>query len=288
MIGKGTMKESNPNELIRETPEPQSFLDRMRLENTAPDERPDSIPPPSEMGGNFSSGAAQDPAADENGRQTHAAMPAEARRALVFLLRQGVILSAQKAKLFEAVCRHETRIRQHLSDVYLTLVLDEKSGVAFIAGMQSEHCQLAGDAVEAREDDVNEDEQYSLISRRVLPLYDTLLLLVLRKYYQSRELCGEQKIIVDIEKIESDLTPFLPLTNSARTDRRKLNGALQKMVSSRILSTVRGSLERFEITPIIRYVVSAEFLESMLKEYERLALEAEPSTAAPDPGIEQP
>jgi hypothetical protein len=288
MIGKGTMKESNPSELIRETPETQSFLDRMRLENTAPDDSPDSIPAPGEMGGNFSSDAAQDPAADEESRQTHAAMPAEARRALVFLLRQGVILSAQKAKLFEAVCRYETRIRQHLSDVYLTLVLDEKSGVAFIAGMQSEHCQLAGDAVEAREDDVNEDEQYSLISRRVLPLYDTLLLLVLRKYYQSRELCGEQKIIVDIEKIESDLTPFLPLTNSARTDRRKLNGALQKMVSSRILSTVRGSLERFEITPIIRYVVSAEFLESMLKEYERLALEAEPSTAAPDPGIEQP
>ena len=282
------MKESNPNELIRETPEPQSFLDRMRLENTAPDERPDSIPPPGEMGGNVSSGAAQDPAADENGWQTHAAMPAEARRALVFLLRQGVILSAQKAKLFETVCRHETRIRQHLSDVYLTLVLDEKSGVAFIAGMQSEHGQLVGNAVEATEDDVSEDDQYSLISRRVLPLYDTLLLLVLRKYYQSRELCGEQKIIVDIEKIESDLTPFLPLTNSSRTDRRKLNGALQKMVSSRILSTVRGSLERFEITPIIRYVVSAEFLESMLKEYERLALEAEPSTAAPAPDSEQP
>ncbi|WP_214040546.1 hypothetical protein [Photorhabdus akhurstii] len=39
------------------------------------------------------------------------------------------------------------------------------------------------------------------------------------------------------------------------------------------MSSVRGSEDRFEITPVIRYVVSAEFLESMLNEYLKMARE---------------
>ncbi len=205
-------------------------------------------------------------------------MPSEARRALVFLLRQGVILSSQKSMLFEAICQYEAEIRQHLSEVYLKLVLDEKSGVAFVASAINEHGQ------NSEEDDYGETEveTVSLITRRTLPLYDTLLLLVLRKHYQNREIYGEQKIVIDSERIESDLSPFLPLSNSTRSDRKKLNGALKKMVSHKILSTVRGSMDRFEITPVIRYVVSAEFLESMLAEYTRIAGEIKIEPNSPD------
>jgi hypothetical protein len=37
---------------------------------------------------------------------------------------------------------------------------------------------------------------------------------------------------------------------------------------------VRGDDERFEITPVIRYVVNADFLGRLLAEYERLAIDA--------------
>lgn len=191
----------------------------------------------------------------ENGK-----MPPEARRALVSLLKYGVILAAQKGKLFDSICRYQSAVRSHLADVYLKLVLDEKTGVAFVAGL-----------------DESDDEDFdaaSLITRRTLSLYDTLLLLVLRKHYQERENSGEQRIIIDIERIEANLSPFLPLTNSMKSDRRKLISALKKMLEKRILSMVRGSGDRFEITPIIRYVVNAQFLEQMLKEYQRLAHEA--------------
>jgi hypothetical protein len=53
------------------------------------------------------------------------------------------------------------------------------------------------------------------------------------------------------------------------------------MVERHILSSVRGSDDRFEITPIIRYVVNAEFLESMLAEYKQLALDAGFNTELP-------
>ncbi len=194
--------------------------------------------------------------ASENGK-----LSPEARRALVSLLKHGVVLAAQKSKLFDAICRYQSAVRGHLADVYLRLVLDEKTGVAFVAGRD-----------ESDADD--EKEAVSLITRRTLSLYDTLLLLVLRKHYQERESVGEQRIIIDIERIEASLTPFLPLTNSMKSDRRKLVAALNKMLEKRLLTKVRGSNDRLEITPIIRYVVNAEFLEKMLKEYQGLALEA--------------
>jgi len=191
----------------------------------------------------------------ENGK-----MPPEARRALVNLLKSGVILASQKSKLFDAVCRYQSAVRSHLAEVYLKLVMDEKTGVAFVAQQD--------------ESDNEDPDAVSLITRRTLSLYDTLLLLVLRKHYQERESTGEQRIIIDIERIEANLTPFLPLTNSMKSDRRKLVTALNKMIEKRLLTKVRGSNDRLEITPIIRYVVNADFLEQMLEEYQNLAVEA--------------
>jgi len=145
-----------------------------------------------------------------------------------------------------------------------------KTGVAFVSVMQKEE--------EAELEDFAETEVVSLITRRTLSLYDTLLLLVLRKHYQDRETAGEQLIVIDQERVASDLSPFLPLTNSSKSDRRKLGPALERMVNKKILKKIRGSKDRYEITPVIRYVVNAEFLEQMLGEYKRLAEENNIST----------
>ncbi len=192
------------------------------------------------------------------------AMPPEARRALVSLLRHGVILFSQKANLFESLCRYQDAVRRHLSEIYLKLVLDEKAGVAFVATIHDESKSDLEDT---------DEEAVSLISQRTLSLYDTLLLLVLRKHYQDRETAGEQRIIIDKERIQSYLTPFVYLTNNSKSDREKLNAAVNRMVERKILSVLRGSEDRLEITPIIRYVVSADFLDTMLKEYLKIAME---------------
>ena len=190
---------------------------------------------------------------DDNGA------PHEARRVLVSLLRQGVILSSKKPKLYESLCHYQNVIRDRLNDLYLKLVLDEREGVAFISSQSEE------------EEEASDGDMVSLISRRTLSLYDTLLLLVLRKYYQEREKAGEQKVVIDLERTEHLLIPFLPLTNSTSQERGKLRTAMKKMDERYLLNTINESDGRYEITPIIRYVVSAEFLESVLKEYQRLA-----------------
>lgn len=211
-------------------------------------------------------------------------MPHDARRVLVHLMRQGSIMASQKSKLFELLCRHEMAIRKHLSEVYLQLVLDQKTGVAFIARANADYENESdngrdgadtGSGFEGQEgpelEDLELEESITLISTRTLSLYDTLVLLVLRKHYQDRESAGEQKITIDVERLESYLTPFLPITDHASKDRKKLLARVKEMVKRKILSTIRGTEDRYEITPIIRYVVSASFLESMLVEYTALA-----------------
>lgn len=193
------------------------------------------------------------PQANENPGQ----LPHEARRALIYLLRQGSALARQKSEIFKLICRYQDSLRNHLENMYLRLAIDERYGIAFIAN--------------AHNDEDEDDESVRLITRRTLTLYDTLLILVLRKYFQDRETQSEHKIVIDIESIEAGLSPFLPLTNSTRSDRRQLVTSLKRMIEKRILGVVRGSEERFEISPLVRYVVSAEFLQHMLSEYRRLA-----------------
>ncbi|MDX1656383.1 MAG: DUF4194 domain-containing protein [Candidatus Competibacteraceae bacterium] len=189
-------------------------------------------------------------------------LPPEGRRALVELLRRGVVMADSRRRVFEVLCRHQAAIEARLADLYLRLLLDRQGGLALL--LRDDDGQESGDEEE-------DEEGAGLIPRRTLSLYDTLLLLVLRKYYQERETAGEQRIIVDLERLETLLNPFLPLSNSSRSDRRRLSGTLEKFKDSRVLAAVRGEEERFEITPVIRHVVNAQFLERMLADYRRLA-----------------
>ena len=212
-------------------------------------------------------------------------MPHDARRVLVHLMRQGSVMASQKSKLFELLCRHESAIRKHLSEVYLQLVLDQKMGVAFVASAdyQNDIGDINVESDSENQDDLELDESTTLIPKRTLSLYDTLILLVLRKHYQDRESAGEQKITIDIERLESYLTPFLPITDHASKDRKKLLARVKEMVKRKVLSTIRGAEDRYEITPIIRYVVSASFLESMLAEYTLLAQQTEGASVQASP-----
>ena len=200
-------------------------------------------------------------------RDTDALMPHVARRVLVYLMRQGVILAAENLKLFDLLCRYEAEIRRHLAEDYIQLVLDAKQGVAYIINLKS---------IQDEQEDENQhlDDFPVLIRKRTLTVYDTLILLVLRKYYQERETAGEHKIIIDVERIQSSLIPFIPLTNHDSKDRKKLNAALEKFIEKKVLTGLRGEEGRYEITPIIRYVVNAEFLQSLLSEYQQLAAKA--------------
>ena len=204
-------------------------------------------------------------------------MPADARRALIYLSQQGVVLHSSKPQLFDNIVRHQASMRRHLSEIYCSLIIDEHSGVAFVARadfVAENHEQLAGldkfdNDIEQAE--LGDEDITSMIQKRTLTVYDTLLLLNLRKYYQERQNLGETEIIIDIEKLESLMSPFLPLTDHGSKDKKKLTGRLEYFAKNhKLVAIKRGNAERYEITPMIRYVVNASLLKAMLDEYKAL------------------
>ena len=208
------------------------------------------------------------PPVDENAPPALGRLPGEARRALVELMRQGVVAAEFRRLVFDALCAHRILIADHLADMNLRLLIDEPAGLALL--------------LNAQPDGNDEDDDFaSLISRRTLTVYDTLLLIVLRKHFLDRETAGDIRIRIDMAQIEALLMPFLPLTGSTSSDRKRLNGAVEGMKRRRILNAVRGEDERVEIAAVIRYVVNAEYLEHLLKEYRRLAEEAGAGIRAP-------
>jgi len=208
---------------------------------------------------------AEQKALDGGVNEEAAGMPHEARRVLVYLMRQGTLLANENAKSFEALCRFEKPIRQHLSDMYLSLVIDHKFGVAYILNAEPEQNEAASESA---------NDFPSLIRKRTLTLFDTLVLLILRKYYQEREQLGEQKIMIDAERIQVNMIPFVPISNHESKDKRKLGTTLDKFSEKKILKQMRGEEGRYEITPLIRYAVNAEFLAALLEEYQILAKQA--------------
>jgi len=218
----------------------------------------ETVPVPEQLGANVAPPAIPKQLVEFNDEQATGKLLPETRRALVALLRHGVIMASNKRQLFDTLCREQVKIQSHLADMYLYMLLVEPGGLAML--------------LQQEEMDTDEEGEVSkLITRRTLTLFDTLLLLVLRKHYQDRENAGEQRVIVDVDSIEIGLLPFVALTNSSQTDRKKLNAALKKMKERRILTEVHSEEDRFEITPVIRHVVNASFLEQMLGEYQALA-----------------
>ncbi len=189
-------------------------------------------------------------------------LPAEARRALVELMRQGVVMAETRRLVFEALCAHRNAITDHLADMYLRVQIDERAGLALLLQIEVEGSP-----------DEDDEERPALIVRPMLTLYDTLLLIVLRKYFLDRETAGDQRIRIDFDQVESLLMPFLALSTSTASARKKLNGALETMKKRKILSSVRGEESRYEISPVIRYIVKADLLERLRQEYMRLAKE---------------
>lgn len=183
-------------------------------------------------------------------------LPNEARDVLVELMKNGVILYSQKRNMFDLLVRYEQRIRQHLDEVYLRLIIDKKEGVALIAN-------------------VEDDDAKKLISTRPMTLYDTMIVLVLRKYYQDRQAAGDSRVMIDLERVLDSIRSFVPLIEHESNELKKLSGRMDEFVRRKLVSKIDKDGLRYEITPIISYVVNAEFLESMLAEFQQLANEAQ-------------
>lgn len=173
-------------------------------------------------------------------------LPFEARRVLCQLLAGPSVDAERHALLWPVLLREEAAIRARLSELFLELVLDRDLRVAFV-----------------RQADTGELETPILLRSSPLTFIDSVLLLTLRQRLAEAEAQG-QRAVVEGDELHAQLAVYEPPQGTDRAGfTRKLNAAIEKMKKNNVLQPIRGSEGRFEVSPTLKLLFSAEDVQAL-------------------------
>lgn len=190
-------------------------------------------------------------------------LPLETRRVLVQLLVGPSLEARRHSQLWPVLLRDEALIRSRLSELFLDLVLDRDTQVAF-----------------TRQADAGELEAPVLLRRAPLTFIDSVVLLFLRQRLSHADVHAERAVI-STDEIVDHLTTY---ERAASTDRagfvKRVNASIEKIKKHSILQKIRASEDRFEISPTLKLLFSVEEVQSLTRVYRDMAVGAEAQATA--------
>ena len=174
----------------------------------------------------------------------------DARRILVQLLAGPSLDGQRHSKLWPNLIRDEAAIRSRLSELFLQLVIDRDLQVAF-----------------TRQAETGDLEVPRLLRRANLTFLDSILLLHLRQRLTQAEAHGDRAVVSTDEIVE-----FLGVYEQAgNTDRalfeKRIHASIEKIKKHSILRKIRSSEDRFEISPTLKLLFSAEEIQALTRIY---------------------
>ena len=180
----------------------------------------------------------------------------DARRVLVQLLAGPSLEGRRHSKLWPILIREEEAIRRRLSELFLQLVIDRDLQAAF-----------------TRQADTGELEVPRLLRRANLTLLESILLLDLRVRLTQAESHGDRALVSTGEIVEL----LGVYDRSGNTDRalfeKRVYAAVEKMKKHNILRKIRHSEGRFEISPALKLLFSAEKIQALTQVYNTMRAE---------------
>ena len=181
-------------------------------------------------------------------------LPLDARRTLVQLLSGPSLDGRRHPKLWPILLRDEQAIRHRLAELFLELVIDRDMQVAF-----------------TRQADTGDLEVPLLLRRAQLTFIDSILLLHLRQRLTQADAQGE-RAVVSLDEISENLSLY---ERAASTDRagfgKRVSASVEKIKKHNILQKIRASDDRFEISPTLKLLFSAEEIQALTSLYQRMA-----------------
>lgn len=196
-------------------------------------------------------------------------LPLETRRVLVQLLSGPSLDGRRHSRLWPVLVRDEALIRSRLADLFLDLVIDLDQQVAF-----------------TRQADVGDLQAPILLRRSPLTFIDSVVLLFLRQCLTQADVRGERAVVDALDVVEH----VAPYERAVSTDHagfnKKIHASIEKMKKNSILQKVRGQAERYEISPTLKLLFSAEQMAALTAQYRSLAA-GMPSQVAADHNAEE-
>lgn len=183
------------------------------------------------------------------------------RRVLLELLKGPYVSGSQSPQLWAALVADVDLVRSRLHDLFLDLVIDTIDEFAFTR-------KIVTDEIDAP----------AAVRRERLTFLDTAMLLVLRQLLLAAP--GERRVIVDREEVYERLAIYR--SGDQSTFQRNLNGSWSRM-SNRLRVLHKAGEDRFEISPMVKFLVDEDRVRELIDVYERIAAgEASPGEADTD------
>ncbi|MEK6744219.1 MAG: DUF4194 domain-containing protein [Nitrospirota bacterium] len=194
-------------------------------------------------------------------------LPQDGRSVLAALLAGPSIDAKRNINLWPALLRYEDEIRSRLSELYLTLELDRELGVAFI-----------------KKADTGDLDTPTTLRRREITFIQSVLILYLRRLLIEATSKGEPAITSETDMMDH-LKLYEPTGNTDHHGfEKKINSAVDTMRKFSILSAIRGSDDRYEISPTLKLLFTPENAESMIRVYRALKDGQVPDNKSVDDG----
>ena len=177
----------------------------------------------------------------------------EARRALCQLLAGPSVDAQRQPAQWAALVRNEEAIRSVLAELFLELVLDRDGGIAF-----------------TRQADTAELDSPSLLRSAPLTFIESVLLLFLRQQLAEADTRGERAVVAEYELVEAMSIYQRNVSTDQAGYAKRVAAAIAKMRDNQLLSRLRGSEDRYEISPALKLLFSAEDVQALTEAYRQL------------------
>jgi hypothetical protein len=190
-------------------------------------------------------------------------LPLDTRRVLVQLLSGPSLDERRHSKLWSVLLRDEDVVRRRLADLFLELIIDRDLQVAF-----------------TREADTGELDAPKLLRRSQLTFIDSVLLLFLRQQLAQAASHGGRAVVS-----KTDIVDHLNLYDrSGNTDKagfdKRVYASIEKIKKHSILQKIHSSEDRFEVSPTLKLLFSAEEIQALTSLYQNIAAGVQVNDAA--------
>jgi hypothetical protein len=184
----------------------------------------------------------------------------ETRRCLVALLSGPSVDGRRQPALWQVLIRDRRILQSRLHETFLDLVVDIEQQVGFIRQIASDD----GDSIPI------------LLRRQQLTFIESVLVLLLRQRLTEADSANE-RAVVSSQEMTDHLSVFEKANNTdgVKFDKQCV-AAIEKCKQLNLIRPIRASDGRFEVSPTLKLLFSAEDILALIAAYESL------KTAAPD------
>ena len=197
------------------------------------------------------------------------------KSALQIRLLKGPLYRARQRDLWQCLERDQYQIREYFHQIGLSLILDDAEGYAFLRQQDFEAIEVTETGLEDSDNrsenksnikSKNKPEIPRLITRRALSFSNTLLMILLRKRLAEHDSeDSSPRLIVSRSEIHQWLQPYFPSVSNEIKQRREFDSLIKKIIEMGFLSTLSNHQDDFEVQRIIKALVNAEEIASLLE-----------------------